>query len=114
MQWPWMAATVTALMASIASAMSRPASAASRTVRPWLAAGSPKEARSAPAENDRPAPDTTTAFTAGCASNQWAAATNSSSVVVPRGLSFSGRSSVRCPTPPSAVAWMVVNSAVGT
>ena len=70
-QCPWTAAIVTACIASIASAISRPASAASRGRVP---AGSPKLARSAPALKARPAPCTITTRTSSRVSNQSAAA----------------------------------------
>ena len=94
--------------------MSRPASAASRGDRPAFAVESPNEARSAPAENDRPWPVTITTLTRGWLSNHRAASASSSRVVVPRGFSFSGRSRVRRPMGPSTVARTVVSSGAGT
>ena len=87
-QCPWTAAIVTACIASIASAISRPASAASRGRVP---AGSPKLARSAPALKARPAPCTITTRTSSRVSNQSAAATSSRRHVVDNGFSCAGR-----------------------
>src|SRR5438445_13212026 len=116
-----MRATVTARIASTASAISRPASAASRCdscppapLAPPAPAPALKALRSAPAENDRPRPSTTTTFTDRCASNHRAASAISNNVVVLNGLSLSGRFSDSRPFGPSACTSMVVSSMVGT
>ena len=114
MQWPWMRATVTADIASTASAISRPRSALSRGVRSVEAAAAPASnaPRSAPAENERPLPDTTTTLMAGWRSNHRAASAISASVVDESGLSLSGRLSVSAPRAPAPTTSIVVNSPI--
>ena len=86
---PGCAATVTARISSSARPMRHP------TWRSSIGAAVENADRSAPAENDRPAPLTTTTFRSWCSSNQRAASSISCSVWLLSGFSLSGRFSVQ-------------------
>ena len=98
-----MAATVTACMAVIASAISRPASVPARSGPPPPV----NAAKSAPAVNARPLPRTTTALTSSWPSNQRAASVSSSRQATDSGLSLDGLSSSSVPTAPSTLTVIV-------
>ena len=73
----------------------------------------PNDDTSAPAENARPLPATTTTFRSSKPSNQRAAASISFSVCDDSGLSFSGRSRVSEPRSPSTDTSIVSNCMAG-
>ena len=109
---PWTLATVTARSSSIARAIRHPVSASSRGERA-PASPLPNEEMSAPAENARPRPDTTTTFSSSWPSNHRAAASISPSVCVDSGFSLSGRFSTSSPRAPSTATSMVSNCMAG-
>ena len=83
-----MRAIVTARSSSIARAMRHPLSASSRGERPSAGAPPPKADTSAPAENARPRPDTTTTLRSSWVSSQRAATSISCNVCEESGLSW--------------------------
>ena len=73
----------------------------------------PNDDTSAPAENARPWPETTTTFSSSCSSNHRAAASISCSVCDDSGFSFSGRASVELAPRRRLTRTSIVSKSIG-